>query len=413
MFQLLYTQQDSVSLIQCFRAARENAAIKPQLEIIKAISELKTDNAAATNLPVLSAYGKAWYQSDATSITIPISQTERKVVDINQFQYNFGLEADQKLYDGGVSRMTSKLEIASEEADRNKLETDLYQLNDKVGRYFFTALLYDENKKVLGLKQELLQKRILEIGSGVKNGIIKSSELDKIKAEALLTQQQIIELDKGKMQTINALQIIIGQPVSNNAILYVPDSLTIFASSIRPEYKYFDAEIKRIDKSVNLKSTQNLPKLYAFGQLGYSYPGLDFFQNTSSYYYFVGAKLSWTIFDWKQVNREKQVLRKQSEIIDSKRTDFDRNMKISIQNEQIEQEKLLQLIEIDKQIIDQRSLISASSASSLANGVITSTVYLEDLNAEMKARVDLETHGVQYMNSVVKLYLLNGIDINK
>lgn len=409
-FSIVYCQKDSLSIVQCFKSARENATLKPQLEIMSAISELKIDNASSTNLPALSAYGKAWYQSDAITVTQPNGQI---ILAANQFQYNFGLEADQKIFDGGLARKSKQSELASAESDKNQIETDLYKLNDRVLTYFFTSMLFDENRKTLELKQDFLQKRIKEMESGVKNGIIKSSELDNILAESLSTQQQLLELEKEKLKMFQALEILTGQKFSENAFLFVPDSINILVTAVRPETRFFDAEADRIEKSVKLKSAQNLPKLYAFGQLGYSYPGLNFYANEPDYYYMVGAKLSWTIVDWKQVKRETQILRKQEDLIKTQRADFDRNLQISILNEQIEQDKLTQMIAMDDQIIKKRAAISAASASSLANGVITSSAYIDDLNAEIKARIDMDTHKIQYQNSIVKSYLLKGIDINK
>jgi hypothetical protein len=68
-------------------------------------------------------------------------------------------------------------------------------------------------------------------------------------------------------------------------------------------------------------------------------------------------------------------------------------------------------MELDKDIIKQRSSITAGSAVALTNGAITSSIYIDDLNAEIKARIDLETHKIQYLNSIVKLYLLMGINV--
>jgi outer membrane protein TolC len=402
-------QNDSVSIIQCFKAGRENATLKPQLDIFSAIADLKIENAKSTNLPELSAYGKAWYQSDAIAVPSPLPN--QSGFEIDKFQYNFGLEVDQKIYDGGMARKSKQLETVSVESDKNKVETDLYKLNDRINAYFFASLFYDENRKTLELKQGYLEKRLTEMESAVKNGYVKKSESDKIIAESLLTQQQLLELEKSKTQTLMALQILTGLNLSDNARLFIPDSINIFTQAVRPEIRYFDSEAQKIDKSVSLKSAQNLPKFYAYGQLGYSYPGLNFFENMPNYYYIIGAKLSWTILDWKQVNRETQVLRKQGDLIKTQRDDFTRNLVISATNEQVEQQKLLQILDVDDQMIKKRASITASSASALANGVITASSYIDDLNAEIKARIDMNTHKIQYQNSIVKSYLLAGIDI--
>lgn len=406
--QPIWAQNDSLELMQCLKAARDNATLKPQMDVYNQISELKIKNAGSTNLPTLGAFGKATYQSDAVKTpSSPISPG----IEMDLFQYNFGLEANQKIYDGGIASKSKELERAANQADRDKVEMDLYQLNNEVVRNFFTYNLLLENKKVLQLKKEVLLKRDAEMESGIRNQMVKQNDLDKIQSEIMLIDQQILDIESKCLQSVNVLGMLTGIAMSHNPKLYVSDSLISFASQPRPELAYFDAESARIQKMAELKSKQNMPKLFAFGQAGYSYPSLNMFENKSDYYYMVGAKLSWTIYDWKQVKREKQVLLKQQEIIETKKNDFNRNTSIQLENEQLEQEKLLSTIEIDKQLIEKRAAITKGSETSLNSGVITTSTYLDDLNNEMKARIDLETHKLQYLNSIVKTAILKGIQV--
>jgi outer membrane protein TolC len=400
-------QTDSVSLFQCFQSARQHAAITSQIELQNEIAGLKMTNDWVTNLPSVSAYGKAWYQSDAISVNLPGGMG----IEIDPFQYNIGIEADQKLFDGGIARKSRDLDKASHVSETSRIETQLYQLNNQTVQYFFNSMLLFRNEEVVRLKEEILEKRIAELQSAFDNGVIPRNELDKMKAEALTTRQQKLEIEKARLQSINSLQVLTGLSIEPGTHLYVPDSIYQVETAERPEYRYFDAETQRLQSLISLKSRQNLPKLYAYGQLGYSYPGLNMFENNADYYYIVGAKLSWPIFDWRQTKRETQVIEKQQDIITTNRDDFNQKMQLSMEHENIEQEKLNELIAMDDSILVQRNSIAEGSASALKNGVITSTAYLEDLNAEIAARLQMETHKIQLLGSVVKLYLLKGIAI--
>jgi outer membrane protein TolC len=402
-------QTDSISLFQCLKATRDNAAIKTQLGTISEITELKSANSSVTNLPSVNAYGKATYQSEVLSLTLPGVGS----IEVDPFQYNFGVEADQKIFDGGIAGKSKKLELANMATETGRIETELYQLNNQTVQYFFSSLLFARNKEVIQLKAETLNKRVAEMQSAYDNGVINRNELVKMKTEVMATQQQITEIEKLRLQSISSIKILTGLDISADAILFVPDSIYTIQASTRPEYYYFDAETQRLQSMIALKASQNLPKLYAFGQLGYSYPSLNMFANQSDYYYIVGAKLTWNIFDWNQSGRDKQVLRKQQEIISSKRDDFDQKKSLSVEREQIEQNKLREMIAMDEEIIIQRISIATGSASALQNGVITSANYLEDLNNEIRARIELETHKIQLLNSVARLYLLQGIEMNK
>jgi outer membrane protein TolC len=406
-FTRLTGQSDTLTLMQCLESAQKNAVINAQLQVIKDITDLKIENTRATNLPSLSAYGKAWYQSDAVKVISPTGPD----LEIDRFQYNAGLEADQKLFDGSMAKRIKELELANREVELGKVESEKYQLNNQVTDLFFKTVLLEKSLDVIQLKEELLQERVKEMESAFQNGIIKRNDLDKMEAELVLLQQQQLEIEKLYDQTHASLAIITGLNYAEKPSLVVEDSIFLVGETLRPEYHYFEAETQKLENMVHLQKAQNLPKLYAYGQAGYSYPGLNFFENQSDYYYIVGAKLSWTIFNWKQTGREAEIIRKQKDIVETKREDFDQKLAISLDREKIEQDKLHEMIIMDEEIIRQREAISRGSAKALTNGVITSADYLEDLNAEMKARLDSETHKIQLKSSMVRQKLLKGIDL--
>jgi outer membrane protein TolC len=406
-FVRIWGQPDTISLIQCLKSAQQNAVINAQYQVIEDIAEMKIANTRATNLPSLSAYGKAWYQSDAITVVNPTGPG----LEIDRFQYNTGVEADQKLYGGSLAKRSRDLELSNRESEYYRIETDKYQLNTQVSDLFFKTLLLQKNKEILQLKDQVLEERVREMESAYQNGIIRKNDLDKLKAEVLLLRQQEIELEKLFQQNIATLTILTGIVSSGDPALIVEESILQIEETLRPEYAYFEAESKKMENLARVKKANILPKLYAYGQVGYSYPGLNFFENEADYYYIVGAKLAWTIFDWNQSGREAEIMRKQKELVESRKDDFNQKLSISLDREYIEQEKLREIIAMDETIIGQRELITRGSENSLANGVITSTDYLEDLNAEIKARVDCETHKLQLQNSKVRQKLLKGIEL--
>jgi outer membrane protein TolC len=404
----IYSQSDTITLLQCLKSAQENAVINSQFNVIEEITELKIANTKATNLPSLSAYGKAWYQSDA----ITVITSAGPGLEIDRFQYNAGLEADQKLFDGGMAKRSKELELANRESELSRIETEKYQLNNQASDLFFKSLLFEKSMDIIQLKDELLKERVKEMESAYENGVIKRIDLDKLKAEVLLLHQQQLEIRKLHEQTLSSLAILTGLDISNNPGLIIEDSVFLITETTRPEYKYFDAETQKIENLAHLQKSRNLPKLYAYGQTGYSYPGLNFFENQSDYYYIIGAKLAWTIFDWKQTGRETEIIRKQKEIVETRREDFNQKLIMSMDRENIEQQKLREIIIMDEEIIHKREAITKGSANALSNGVITTTDYLEDLNAEIKARLDCETHKLQLQSSMVRQKLLKGINLS-
>jgi len=406
--QPLFSQTDTITLLSCLVAANQNAAAVRNFDVVSQISDLKIANVGASWLPTLTAYGKAWYQSDATSVNMgPLGTME-----IDRFQYNTGIEANQKIFDGGLAKRSRELEIASLTAETGKIEVDLYQLNSQIADLYFNTLLLAKNREILRLKEELLQKRVSEMETAFNNGIVKGTDLERMNAELLFVQQQIIEIIKSRNQVIAALAVYTGINLTEETNFVEVSPVEIPVKTGRPEYRYFDAEDMRIENLARLQTSKKLPMVSLYGQAGYSYPGLNFFENQSDYYYIVGARFSWTIIDWKQARNESKITLKQKEIIASKRDDFNQKMTAASDKESIEQEHLKELIGIDMDLISRRASVSKGSEAALLNGVITSSAYMEDLNAEIKSRVDLEVHKIQLQRSMMQHILLEGIDLN-
>jgi len=70
--------------------------------------------------------------------------------------------------------------------------------------------------------------------------------------------------------------------------------------------------------------------------------------------------------------------------------------------------KLEEALKRDDQIVELRSRVARTSASRLENGVITSTDYLTDLNAETIAKINLQTHKIQLVLSKANYLLAKG-----
>jgi len=66
------------------------------------------------------------------------------------------------------------------------------------------------------------------------------------------------------------------------------------------------------------------------------------------------------------------------------------------------------LLRTDQELIRVRERITKTSASKLENGSITMADYIQDLNAEVSAKLTLETHQIQLKEAQVKLANING-----
>jgi Outer membrane protein len=400
--------QEVVTLEQCQKWARENHPALKQLEIYQQVLDLKNQNNSTSYLPQLTLNGQGTYQSAVTKIGISLPNI--KIPTVNKDQYKVYLDLKQTIWDGGITKAKEKLNTAENEDNLQQTEVDLYQVKDKVNQFFFTTFLIQENLKILEKKAETLTERQKIMESAVKNGMLLSSELDQILAEQIKTKQQLIELNSNFEAVRYALSILTGKTAEEFQKLTLSDET--FATDkplMRPELGLFNKQAELLDANSALLKKQRNPKLFGFGQAGYGRPGLNMLSTSFDTYYVVGVGFSWNVLDWKTTNRQQQVLNLQKEIIQTKENAFVQNIDIATDQQQKQIQQITDLLKTDQELIEVRERITKTSASKLENGTITSADYIQDLNAEITARLTQETHKIQLTEAKVKLANIRGI----
>ena len=331
-------------------------------------------------------------------------------IEIDKFQYNSGISIDQKIFDGGMINIRKQVQAIESDISNNEIELELYKLNTLVNSYFYGILKLHESLKIAQLKRETLQKREEALISGVENGVVQKSELNRIESEILITDQQITVLDGQIDKLKGSFSVHLGiKP--EKLQLSVPNYISPGDSVFRYEHKIFHNNKEYIAAVEKMHSKRYFPRVYSYGQVGYSYPGLNIFENEPAGYYIVGLKMSWNIFDWNQGKKDKQLLQLKDKKIDIQETGFNRRLQIETENQKKEIQILENMLIKDETIIQKKQLIAKSSASALDNGTITTADYLNDLNAELKARSDYESHRIMLSEAKSNLLISMGYNI--
>ena len=403
----LLMAQEAVTLEQCQNWARENHPALKQLDLYQQILGLKNENNATSYLPQINLNGQATYQSDVTKIGI--SLPNMKIPTVDKDQYKFYLDLKQTIWDGGLSKAKELLNNAENAGNLQQTEVELYQVKEKVNQFFFTSFLIQENLKILDKKTETLNERRKLLESAVNNGMVLSAELDQLLAELIKTEQTVIELKSNKETVLYALSILTGKTTEQ----FINLSLPIEPSDLnmplkRPEMDLFSKQNELLGANSDLLQKQRNPKLFGFGQAGYGKPGLNMLNNSFDTYYMLGLGFSWNVLDWKTTSRQKQIIKLQQDMVQTKQDAFVRNIDLATdqQNKQINQ--ISELLKTDQQLITIRERITKTSASKLENGAITTADYIQDLNAETTARLMLETHKIQLKEAWIRLANIRG-----
>ncbi|MBU0764244.1 MAG: TolC family protein [Bacteroidetes bacterium] len=414
---LVFSQAgEGLTLEECYSEAEKLWPLAANRDMLAEVTELKIKNVNTGFFPKADLSAQATYQSDVTEIDIEIPAMSPAMqafsIDIpspSKDQYKASVDISQMIYDGGLGKYMKKLEEASLQTDLQQIETELFKLREQINRFFFTALLFQENARVLSMKHDELSDRIKILESGVRNGILTESDADILKAELLKLEQQQMEIRHNRAGVLKMLGIMIQRELVDSIVLVLPESGTTLPSELsRPESELFDLQAQKIEAGSTLIARKRYPLLYGFGQFGYGRPGLNMMSDEFAPYYIVGAKLTWNIWDWKYNRREREVLTVQSDMITTQKESFEKSVQILLAGEAASIERLTALLEKDSEIIRLRSNITAASSSKLENGVITPADYVTDLNNETTARISYEMHKIQLAQARINYITLLG-----
>ena len=397
----------TLTLEQCYDLLAKTSPLAQQKALTITAGNLAEKNLNLKWLPQADLNAQATYQSDVTSV--PIKLPNLSIDEPSKDQYKGTLDLVQPVFDGGVTGTQKKIQRATTNIESQKVEVDLYQLRSRVNTYFFTALLMDENIRIMELTKADLENNIRKVSAQAANGIATNSNVDVLKAELLKVSQRIIEYQANRKSAIEMLEVLTGSPIDANASFVKPAMLADKDETIsRPELKLFDYQKQQFRLQSRLIQAKANPKVSLFGTGGYGRPGLNMLKNDFQWYYLGGVKLSIPITGQFTRQREMKVMRMQEQIVEKQREAFlSNNRQLQVQQKN-ELEKYGQLIGSDAEIVGLRTKIKENASVRLANGIITSSDYITELNAENQAMLAQKLHEVQWLQAQYNYKLIIG-----
>ncbi len=388
-----------LTLENCQEKAKVNYPLVKQYGLIEQTNQYNISNANKGYLPQLSLSVRATYQSDAISINLNGMQLNQ-----DKDQYQAALEASQLIWDGGIISAQKNITKAGTEVDTQKLEVDLYNLNERVNQLFFGILLLDEQVKQTEILQDELEVNFKRVVSYKENGVANQSDLDAIKVEQINANQRATELKSTQKAYKIMLGALMGRPVEEE--LVKPEiSLTVLNDSTnnRPELKLLDAQNSLFESQKSLLHAGNLPKIGLFGQVGYGKPGLNMLYNGFSDFYMGGIRLSWNFSGFYTQKNNINKLEVNKKMVDVQKETFLFNTDLKNKQQQTEIEKLQNILSNDDEIIRLRGSIKKASNAKLENGTLTVTDLIRDINAENVAKQTKSLHEIQLLMTVYQL----------
>jgi outer membrane protein TolC len=405
--------QHTVTLRQCYDSAAVASPLSGEKEIYAGITRLRDRNLAAAWFPSLDLGGSFNYQSDVVDMSdllgsMPIPAGSLPAIPHEQ--YRATIDLSQVIWDGGVTSSAREAERVVNELNMQQSEADLYRLREQVNNYFFSLLLVRSQAEVTSVLISELDARIKEVSSGVENGVVPSVTLDVLKAERISAGQSAAGLRRRAEALAEALEQITGMAGLNEAVLVLPEHI-LPDNDLRgnPDLRLFDTRSRHLELSKDLLRSQRMPKLFGFAQAGYGNPpGNNFLSDKADIYYSVGAGLKWNIYDWGKNSNDRRSLTLQQQLLGIRKSAAAEALQRLLTLKMAEIESVREAAARDGELIDIRRRITATAASQLANGVITASQYLTELNNEKQAVIAAEARKISIARAETEYVYITG-----
>lgn len=397
-------QTKTLTLEEVIKSAESHYPAAKQKQLIEAAGHENQKLLDASLYPQVSATGQAAYQSEVTSFEMPGTA---KAIGQKPDNYNIGLEMRFPLTRFSAVHTRKELEQAQTEVSLAQVDAEMHKLRERITSIFGNALLQKENQRILLIRVQELEQQRKKIASGVANGAILKSNQLVFDSEILSTNQRIDDTRATLQGLVTQLSLLTGLAIDTSVQLKLP-SVELNKQIDRPELKALQAQKNVLDLQSDLVRKENRPNVYLFGQGFYGRPGYNFLNTELRPYGIGGIGLSWNLNNLFNQSRQQKLLHINKDIVSQQEETFRLNLQTSLAQQQAEIDKYENIISKDAQIVQARQEIIRAAASQLENGVITSTEYLTELNAQNTAQLNLVLHQVQQSMAKAQYNILSG-----
>lgn len=406
--QASYAQEDTLDLFRCFEAVEEHHPGTEQKPLIHQQTQLKLKNLKSKWYPSLDLNAQVSYQSDIVQIDMDLP-FDADFPSPSKDQYQATLDVKQMIYDGGITQASRETEKVGERLQKQSVEVDLYQIKDQVMEVYFGILLLNKHQAILESTGQELEKKRRTVQAAVDNGALLPSDLKTLRAEQLKLRQNLDEVEAQIESSYQILGQLTGLQIEPDTPLKLPAVKTNEPVEYqRPENELYELKAQQLKASQEVVRLQKMPKVSAFGQFGYGKPGLNLLNDEFDTFYYVGARLSWNIWDWNQNKRERQINRLERQKVAAQEQSFNKQVDVQLSRIKATIEHYKKALKRDARIIQLRREVTMSAKSKLKNGVITSSDYISDLNQLTQAQITHERHKIELLKARVNHLFTTG-----
>jgi outer membrane protein TolC len=293
VFLLLYVgivYAQPYKLEECQEKARANYPLVKQYDLIEKSTEFTLSNASKAYLPQLSVTAIEGYIIKGLPAFVPGAESSK-----DKLQFIGIGQINQTIWDGGATHAQKEITKASSDVEKANVDVAMHSITERVNQLFFSILLLDEQRNLLKLLTENLNRNLNAVKLSSENGFAYTMEVDEVKVEILKVEQRIAELQYTRQGYANMLDLMMGIPVDGNIQLIKPEFIT-FSESVavnRPELSFYQNQRKQIEAQEKMLKVGYLPKIGLLGVGILVQPGMAFGSEKLNSLAIAGLNLSW------------------------------------------------------------------------------------------------------------------------
>ncbi len=407
---------DSLRLGTLHHQALEGDPRQREFDLLAKQTRLRLRNLSAEWLTTFDAESQAQYQSEVFSA--PAAAKGLAFPTPKKDTYDSRLSMEQSLLDLSLGAR-KKVERAQLSQSQAQVRTALNGLRQEVNDAFFSAALLVERSRILAVTVADLEKQMDEARVRVREGAALPSDTAAIRATLLERRQDEAEVEADRRAALTRLGDLIKRPVSDSDRLALPDLAEAATQArrelerirVRPEYDQFARTRDVLARQQQAVSADRMPRLSAFGNVGYGRPGLNPISDSFDHYFIGGVKVNWSPWNWGSTGREREAIALQRQIVASEEEAFTRRLTRDIQSDLADIDRLDTALSLDDQIVSLRERVEVETQARLKEGVVTASEYVDRSTDVLEARLARARHRVEQVQARARFLTTLGLEI--
>ncbi len=405
-----------ITLDAVLEAGRRNHPTLAKQPLLGKSLKLQREQLNRAYWPQLSLGGAATWQSDVTSISIPVpgAMIEPPPKD----QYRLTLDLHQSIWDGGAIAQQKRVAATRTQIESEKVELEWYQVRESILQLYFAGVVQQELRQ----QGEMLDARMQVILDKVKLSVAKGVATER---DALLVQAQKLEVHqaiadaKAQLTSVRrSLEDLTGAPLADDVALRssdercqaAPDPHPQASEIHRPELAVLAAQGQLLTAQEKLERAGDRPRLGAFATAGYGRPGLNALNNSFDSYFIGGVQLTvpLTYLYAGTRGKSREQLEVQRSILARQEEAVVKQVHVQLDTQNAEFLRLESAVLLDDELVELRERARAQTEVQVSLGTATVSDLINDLSQEDQARSRRAIHRAQRDLACHQLALITG-----